>query len=94
MAALGVGGAMVNPLVGVASLGGMAAKSVADRMTVKNVERLSQIIRSGGKSAKELAVLARGGQLSIPQVARVEALAKMLGVSVPELSAIVAEQVR
>lgn len=94
MAALGVGGAMVNPLVGVASLGGMAAKSVADRMTVKNVERLSQIIRSGGKSAKELATLARGGQLSIPQVARVEALAKMLGISVPELSAIVAEQLR
>jgi hypothetical protein len=92
MAALGIGGTMVNPAVGIASLGGMAAKSAADRMTAKNVERLSQIIRSGGKSAQELAKLARGGQLAIPEVKRIEALAKMLGVSVPEMSAIVAEQ--
>jgi len=92
MAALGVGGAMVNPAIGVASLGGMAAKSIADRMTTRNVQRLSQIIRSGGKSAKELAILARGGQLSIPQVKRIEALAKMLGLSVPEMAAIASEQ--
>jgi hypothetical protein len=92
MAALGVGGAMVNPMVGVASLGGMAAKSIADRMTTRNVQRLSQIIRSGGKTGKELAMMARGGQMSIPQVKRIEALAKMFGVSVPELAAIVSEQ--
>jgi hypothetical protein len=73
---------------------GQVAKSAADRMTVKNVERLSQIIRSGGKSAKELATLARGGQLSIPQVKRVEALAKMFGITVPEITAIAAESLK
>jgi hypothetical protein len=55
MAALGVGGAMVNPMVGVASLGGMAAKSVADGMTQKNVERLVDIIAVGGRRSDAVA---------------------------------------
>lgn len=49
MAALGIGGTMVNPLVGVASLGGMGAKAAADAMTKQNVNLAQNIIRSGGK---------------------------------------------
>ncbi|WP_455296462.1 hypothetical protein [Brucella pituitosa] len=48
MAALGIGGTMVNPLIGVASLGGMGAKSAADALTRGNVGALDSIIRSGG----------------------------------------------
>ncbi|MGN8022993.1 hypothetical protein ACTJJ7_20000 [Phyllobacterium sp. 22229] len=48
MAALGVGGAMVNPLVGAASLGGMGAKYAADRMTNQNVQKLLKVISVGG----------------------------------------------
>lgn len=48
MAALGIGGTMVNPMVGVASLGGMASKSAADSLTRSNVGTLDAIIRSGG----------------------------------------------
>lgn len=51
MAALGIGGTMVNPLVGVASLGGMAAKNVADGMTQKSVKELTDLILAGSKSA-------------------------------------------
>ena len=72
---------------------GAGAKMAADHMTRKNVARLDQIIRSGGKTAQELATLARGGQMSIPQVKRIEALAKMFGVSVPSLAADVRERV-
>lgn len=49
MAALGIGGTMINPAVGVASLGGMAAKSLADGMTTKNSAVARALIRSGGK---------------------------------------------
>lgn len=48
MAALGVGGAMVNPAIGALSLGGMGAKAAADSMTGKNVAKLAEILRAGG----------------------------------------------
>lgn len=51
MAALGVGGAMVNPMIGALSLGGMGAKAAADRMTNKNVQELAKIIAAGGSRA-------------------------------------------
>lgn len=51
MAALGIGGAMVNPALGAASLGGMAAKNVADGLTQSNVKALQDIILAGSKSA-------------------------------------------
>lgn len=51
MAALGIGGTMVNPAVGALALGGMGAKAVADGMTGKNVEVLRAIIRAGGNKA-------------------------------------------
>ena len=54
MAALGVGGAMVNPAVGALALGGMGAKAIADRGTQQNVQRLAEIILAGGnKSAAQ-----------------------------------------
>lgn len=93
MAALGIGGTIANPMVGVAALGGMAAKAAADRMTLKNVERLSQIIRSGGKTAQDLGNLARGGQLEVAGVKSVENVAKALGISVPEMAAVLKEHV-
>lgn len=51
MAALGVGGTMVNPSIGALSLGGMGAKAVADRMTQKNAEDLIALILAGGSRA-------------------------------------------
>lgn len=51
MAALGIGGTMVNPLVGAASLGGMAAKALADNVTSKNVSEIARIIAAGGSRA-------------------------------------------
>ncbi|MBX5089344.1 hypothetical protein [Rhizobium lentis] len=51
MAALGVGGAMVNPAVGAASLGGMGAKAIADALTRKNVGTLQNIILAGGDAS-------------------------------------------
>lgn len=56
MAALGVGGAMVNPMIGALSLGGMGAKALADRSTQQNVQKLVDIILAGGqRSAAEAA---------------------------------------
>lgn len=49
MAALGIGGTMVNPAIGLASLGGMGAKAVADGMTQQNARILDALIRSGGQ---------------------------------------------
>lgn len=51
MAALGVGGAMVNPALGALSLGGMGAKAAADAMTGKNVNKLVEILRAGGDAS-------------------------------------------
>lgn len=48
MAALGIGGAMVNPALGAASLAGMGAKTAADAMTRGNTRALDTLIRSGG----------------------------------------------
>lgn len=51
MAALGVGGAMVNPAVGALSLGGMGAKALADRTTQKNARELMKLIAAGGNQS-------------------------------------------
>jgi hypothetical protein len=72
MGALGVGGAMINPVLGIPALVGGAAKALADRGTVKNVQRLSEIIRSGGYSSKEIAALARQGKLPLKAVQAIE----------------------
>lgn len=56
MAALGVGGAMVNPAVGAVSLGGMGAKALADRQTRNGVEEVVRLIAQGGQKPSKTAV--------------------------------------
>lgn len=51
MAALGIGGTMVNPTVGAVALGGMGAKAIADKITTKNVDKLTKLIAAGGKAS-------------------------------------------
>jgi hypothetical protein len=68
MAALGVGGAMVNPLLGAASLGGMGAKAIADRGVMKGVEALDELIRAGG--TKEALESFKGAIKSLSQSQR------------------------
>lgn len=48
MAALGIGATMANPMYGMASLAGLVAKPVANRMTGANMNALSNLVRSGG----------------------------------------------
>lgn len=57
MAALGIGGTMVNPAVGLFSLGGMGAKAAADSMTRQNAQVLDALIRSGGTSTPGLSAI-------------------------------------
>lgn len=87
----GAGYGLAGPLGIALPLAGAGAKALADRMTIKNVERLSQIIRSGGQTAKDLGNLARGGQLDVPGVKRIENVAKALGMRVSELAAALRE---
>lgn len=45
---------------------GAGAKALADRMTVKNVEKLSQLIRSGGLTTQQVAEFIRQGVIPAP----------------------------
>lgn len=92
-AALNVGATAFNPMMAIPGAIGFGAKAAAERMTTKNVQRLSEMIRSGGQTGQALARLARNGQLNIPEVKRVEYVAKMLGISMPELAAAIADRV-
>ena len=42
MAALGIGGSMLNPMIGAASLVGLGAKSAADSITTRGATKLQQ----------------------------------------------------
>lgn len=53
MAALGIGGTMVNPAIGALSLGGMGAKTAADALTKNSVKVADTLIRSGGNMPKQ-----------------------------------------
>ncbi|WP_050596704.1 hypothetical protein [Mesorhizobium ciceri] len=92
MTAMGVGGAMVNPVLGIPALVGTGAKVLADRATMRNVEKLSQVIRSGGKTGGDLAKLARGGDMDIPSVQRLEKFAKHIGIPVSQMAAMLRER--
>lgn len=48
MAALGIGGAMTNPALGIPALVGIGAKAGADRATRQNIEELMRMIAAGG----------------------------------------------
>jgi len=71
---------------------GQAAKKLADRATMRNVEKLSQVIRSGGQTGSDLAKLARGGQMDIPSVQRIEKFAKRIGMTLSEMAAVLRQQ--
>lgn len=79
MAALGVGGAMMNPALGAASLAGMGAKSIADGLTHSNTRALDTIIRNGGQAINPqlsairqglVGSLARGSAQQLPASTR------------------------
>lgn len=93
MAGLGLGGVMANPAVTIPTMiGADIAKRVADRATPANVERLSQIIRSGGLSAKEIAKQAKNGIGSrelLAAVARYRSLEKKSSTAAATLAAAV-----
>ena len=75
MAALGIGGTMVNPAIGAASLAGMGAKTIADGLTHSNTAALDAIIRNGGQAINPqlsairqgvVEALTRGGAQQLP----------------------------
>ena len=93
-AALNVGATAVNPMMATFGAVGLGAKTMADRMTMRNVQRLNEMIRSGGKTGEDLVKLARGGQLRVPELKKIEALAKLFGMTLPEMTAVVSEQIQ
>ncbi len=52
---------ILNPFLAIPGAVGTGAKMAADRMTLRNVERLSEAIRSGGMTADQVASLASRG---------------------------------
>lgn len=52
---------ILNPLLAIPGAIGTGAKMTADRMTLRNVERLSEAIRSGGMTADQIASMASRG---------------------------------
>jgi hypothetical protein len=62
MAALGLGATAANPLMAAGPIAGLVAKKVADRGTTNAVQRLSDLVRSGGDlPVSPLALPAREG---------------------------------
>ncbi len=60
-AMLNVGAAATNPLLMIPGTLGMGAKALADRGTHQNVQRLAEMIRSGGMTADQVAKQAAKG---------------------------------
>jgi hypothetical protein len=52
---MNVGATAVNPLLAIPGAVGMGAKAAADGITKRNVARLSEMIRTGGKTAEQIA---------------------------------------
>lgn len=90
-AAMNVGATAVNPWMAIPGAMGMGAKGLADHITVRNVQRLSEMIRSGGKTAQLLAKMARAEQLTNPEIKMIEALAKHLNMPVEGMAAAVSQ---
>lgn len=95
MMALGLGGSVAAPAYGVpAMVIGAGAKRLADRATPANVQALSEVIRSGGQTASQIAGRARVGELLIPGVNAAEAGAQRAIPSLSEIAAMLMERVR
>lgn len=69
MAALGVGGAMMNPMTGVVSLTGLAAKSAADGMTKGKIAALRRNVAAGGATLPAYNPAKSGAALYVGQAA-------------------------
>lgn len=79
MAALGVGGAMTNPVLGVPSLAGLGAKHMADKGVQQGIQALDELIRAGGSQAQLQA--AQATLRSLSQAQR-EAVARVVEMSI------------
>ncbi|MCL4217741.1 MAG: hypothetical protein KJ052_12155 [Candidatus Hydrogenedentes bacterium] len=60
-AMMNVGAAATNPFLAIPGVLGLGAKTLADRGTRQNVARLSEMIRSGGLTADQIAKQAAKG---------------------------------
>ena len=56
MAALGIGGTMANPLLGIPALAGMGAKAMADRGVTQKAAMVDALIRGGGQAPTRAAI--------------------------------------
>lgn len=72
----GAGYGLAGPIGLALPLVGAGAKALADKMTVRNVQKLSEIIRTGGYTAQDLARFARQNRLPLSSVLAIEKLEK------------------
>lgn len=71
MTALGIGGTMANPVLGIPSLIGAVSKGVADRATQGNVDKLIELMAAGGvkgAAARVPTAASRAVDAAIPQL--------------------------
>jgi hypothetical protein len=84
MAALGVGGAMTNPLLGIPSLAGLGAKHIADKGVQQGIQALDELIRVGG--SKQALQAAQATLRSLSQTQR-EAIARIVQTAIIQAKA-------
>ena len=98
MAALGVGGAAAAPSYAIpAMVAGAVSKQYADRATPANVRALSEIIRSGGKTAQEMtqeAIAGVGPKDLVEAIGRYRRGERVAAPTAAALAAVLAERVR
>jgi len=89
-AMMNVGATAVNPYLAIPGGIGIVAKALAERETKKNVEALSEMIRTGGQTAEDLAEQATKGIGRRELVDAIQKLQKKQGIAVPAASRIAA----
>lgn len=98
MAALGLGGAYAAPTLAIPGMiGGAIAKRYADGATGRNVQALSEVIRSGGKNATQLALEAakgRGDQKTVELIQRYLSRADAVRAPSATSAAVLADRIR
>jgi hypothetical protein len=72
MAALGIGGTVLNPVMALAPAAGMAAKKTAESMSRNSLNQLSAIVRNGGVAPQP--ALSQGGKALFDMATRESAL--------------------
>jgi hypothetical protein len=89
-AAMNVGATALNPLMAIPGALGAGAKVAADRMTIKNANALSELIRSGGSTAKNAIAEALKGKGSPELLSAIERIRSIEGAAVPSMAKIAA----